>query len=90
MLDISLRGQTVHSLECKWIPQQAKIKFVAKSAILLLFVNHLAVLDSANNYLKHSTAQSRFKNRRNCGIRNCIGGTQNNLWNPQTNKKTCV
>ena len=37
----ALRGQTVHSVPCKRIPQQVKIKFVAESATLLLFFDLL-------------------------------------------------
>ena len=42
------------------------------------------VLDSTNKYLKHCTAQNCSKNRRICGIRNCIFGMHKSLWNPQT------
>ena len=38
---ISLQGQTVHSVHCKRVPQQAKIRFVAESAALQLFFNLL-------------------------------------------------
>ena len=33
----SLRGQTVHSVHCKRIPQQAQLRFVAESATVLHF-----------------------------------------------------
>ena len=33
----ALRGQIVNSVHCKWIPQQAKLRFVAEFASLLLF-----------------------------------------------------
>ena len=49
-----------------------------------------AVLDSTNKYLNHCTAQNCSKNRRFCGIRNCIRGIHNSLWNPQTNDKISV
>ena len=37
----SLRGQTVHSVPCKRILQQAQIRFVAESATLLFFFDLL-------------------------------------------------
>ena len=42
------------------------------------------------NYLNHCTDQNCFKNRRICGIRKCICGIQNSLWNLQKNFKTFV
>ena len=85
-----LRGQSVHSVHCKRISQQAQTRFVAEAATLLLFFDLLCCLDSANKYLKHCTVQNRSKNRWFCGIRNRISGIQNNLWNPHTNNETCV
>ena len=70
-----LRGQTLHSVHCKRIPQQAKIRFVADQQVWYFSLIFFAVLDSTNIYLKHCTAQNRFKNR---------------LWNPQTINKTLV
>ena len=36
-IDSALRGQTVRFVNYKWILQQAKIRFAAKSATLLIF-----------------------------------------------------
>ena len=74
----ALRGQTVHSLHCERNKQQAKIRFVAESATLLLFFDLLCCC----------TAQNCSKNKQICGIRNCICGIQNSLLNPQINDKT--
>ena len=87
---LSLRGEIVHSLHCKRNPQQAKIRFVAEFATCYFSWIIYAVFDSTNKHLNHCTAQNRLKNRRNCGIRNCICGIQNSVWNPQTNDKTFV
>ena len=37
----ALRSQTVHFVNCKRIPQEAKIRFVAESASLLIFFDLL-------------------------------------------------
>ena len=58
----------MHSLHCKRNPQQAKIRFVAESAALLLFFD-LRCCFGFLNYLNHCTAQNCSKNRRVCGIR---------------------
>ena len=75
-----------HSVHCKRITQQGKIRFVAEFAVILLF----AVFDCTNKNVKHCTAQNISENRRFCGIRNRTCGMQNSLWNPQTNNKTFV
>ena len=49
-----------------------------------------AVLDSTNKHLNHCTAQNCSKNMRICGIRNCIRGIHNSLWNQQINDKMFV
>ena len=62
----------MHSVHCKRIQQQIKIKFVAESATLLFFWSS-SLFGFHKQNLKLSTAQNHCsKNRRTCGIRNRI------------------
>ena len=66
-------------VNCKLIPRQAKIRFVAESATLLLFFDFCTVSDSKNEKLKHCIAQSLSKSRQICGNCSSICGILNSL-----------
>ena len=67
----------------KRIPQQAKIIFVAKSAILLFSLIIAAVLKSMDKQLKHGIAQNRSKktDKFTESATKCKE-SGNSLWNP--------
>ena len=50
----------LHSGQCKRVPQQAKIRFVAESAALLLFFDLLAVLDSFQKQIPKTLYRSKL------------------------------
>ena len=79
---LSLRGKTVHSVHCNWIPQQAKIKCVTESATLPLFLVFFAVLDSTNKSLSHFTLKLLKKQASLRDTEQFVESTRNN--------KTCV
>ena len=82
---ILLRGQTVHSVPCKWIPQQAKIRFVAKSATLLLFFDLLCCFGFQKQILKTLYCSELIQNMQICGIRGCFWANPEQFVEP-TNK----
>ena len=57
----------------KRIPQQAKMRFVEESAILILFFVFLCILDTTDKKLKHFFAQDRT----------ILGIFAQKNWNPQ-------
>ena len=67
----------MYFVNCKRIPQQAKIRFAAESAPLLFYLIFSAVLDSTDKYLKHCIAQNCSKNRQ------FFGNPQENMWKPE-------
>ena len=75
----TLRGQTVHFVNYKRIPQQTKIRFIVESATLLFFFDLLCCFGFHVQIATTLYCSKLLQNRQLCGIHDKMRGIRNQL-----------